>query len=214
MASVGSHRGWLRLRGPESTRSGNQHVLKKQFKWMRSTAYLLPRGASPERPIVIAGSSDVSNQTVVIFRDPGDRGAPCGSRSDRPLFFTLHRTIQMPRGRTPRSRSDRTAIAARSSRDRGAFDAKSTPWSSDKFSRGSAARSTPNRRTIRPRLWSIVVDRGENRGHEEAESVAKLRPVHGQSRRCDVAPRNRSHYLPNRLHDRLHCHDLRANFAL
>ena len=107
---------------------------KKEFKWMRSMAYLLPRGASPERPIVIAGSSDVSHRTVAIFRDPGDRGAPCGSRSDRPLFLTLHRTIQMPRGRTPRSRSDRTAIAARSSRDRGVFDAESTPRSSDRFS--------------------------------------------------------------------------------
>ena len=109
----------------------------------------------------------------------------------------------MPHGRTPRSRSDRTAIAARSSRDRGAFKAESTPRSSDRRSWGSAARSTPNRHTIRPRSWSIVVDPGEKRGQEEAEIMAKLRPIHGQSGSCDVAPRNRSHYLSDRLHDRL-----------
>ena len=60
--------------------------LKKKFKWMRSMAYLWPRGASPERPIVIAGSSDLSHRTVAIFCDLGDRGAPSGSQSDHPLF--------------------------------------------------------------------------------------------------------------------------------
>ena len=50
---------------------------------------------------------------------------------------------------------------------------------------------------------TIVVDPGEKHGQEEAEIMAKLRPIHGQSRSCDVAPRNRSHYLSNRLHDRL-----------
>ena len=80
---------------------------------------------------------------------------------------------------------------------------ESTPRSSDRRSSGSAARSTPNRLTIRPRSWSIVVDPGEKHGQEEVEIMAKLRPIHGQSRSCDIAPRNRSHYLSNRLHDRL-----------
>ena len=47
-----------------------------------------------------------------------------------------------------------------------------------------------------------MVDPGEKRGPEETEIMAKLRPIHGQSRSCDVAPRIRSHYLSNRLHDR------------
>ena len=33
--------------------------------------YLLPRGASPERPIVIAGSSDSSHRTVCDFSQSG-----------------------------------------------------------------------------------------------------------------------------------------------
>ena len=39
----------------------------------------------------------------------------------------------------------------------------------------------------------IVVDRRKNRGYDKAEIVAKLRPIHGQSRSYDIAPRNRSH---------------------
>ena len=62
---------------------------------MRSTAYLLPRGASPERPIIIAGSSDLSHRTVAIFRDHGDaRGTILigGSSSDgRDLARWEHR---------------------------------------------------------------------------------------------------------------------------
>ena len=50
-----------------------------------------------------------------------------------------------------------------------------------------------------------MVDRDENRGKEEAKIVAKLTPIHGQSRSCDVAPRNSSHDLSNRVHDGLHC---------
>ena len=46
---------------------------------MRSTAYLLPRGASPERPIVIAGSSDSSHRTVAIFRNRGHYAITAGS---------------------------------------------------------------------------------------------------------------------------------------
>ena len=111
-----------------------------------------------------------------------------------------------------------STITVRSNRDRGAIEPRS--WS---------VRCGINSTIIRQvfvRICSeidsqsthdqatIVVDRSENRGQEEAKSVAKLRPIHGQSRSCDIAPRNRSHYLSNRLHDRLHCHDLRANFPL
>ena len=40
---------------------------------------LLPRGASPERPIVIAGSSDSSHRTVAIFRNRGHYAIIAGS---------------------------------------------------------------------------------------------------------------------------------------
>ena len=48
-------------------------------------------------------------------------GAPCGLRSN------LHRTVQKFHGRTPRSRSGRTVITARSSRDRGVYMVESLP---------------------------------------------------------------------------------------
>ena len=137
--------------------------------------YLFPRGASPERPIVIAGSSDSSHRTVAIFRNREHYAIIAGSSDSshrttvsagnlgdawsllvRPILIertalrsrsssrssyigrqTLletcfnpiaqswpsahlkrHRMAQSDRGRTPRSRSDRTAIAARSNRDR------------------------------------------------------------------------------------------------
>ena len=61
----------------------------------------------------------------------------------------------------PRSRSDRTAIAERSSRDRGAFNAESTPRVPDsilvRICSEIDAQSTHDQATI-------VVDRGESRG--------------------------------------------------
>ena len=102
----------------------------------------------------------------------------------------LHRTALRTRGRTPRSRSDRTVIAARSSRDRGAFDAESTPRSSDRgFVRIFSpidARSGHDRGLSRSIAAKIVA-------RKKRKSCHKLRPIHGQYGRCDVAPRNRSH---------------------
>ena len=100
-----------------------------------------------------------------------------------------------------------STIAVRSNRDRGAIEPRS--WSVQ-----CGINSTIVRKEV-VRIYSeidaqsthdqatIVVDPGEKRGQEEAEIMAKLRPIHGQSRSCNVAPRNRSHYLSNRLHDRL-----------
>ena len=106
------------------------------------------------------------------------------------IMLTLHRTILAPRGRTPRSRSDRTTIAERSSRNRRAFAAESTRRVPDSiFVRICSeidTQSTHDQATI-------VVDPGEKLGPEEAEIMTKLRPIRGQSRSCDVAPRNRSH---------------------
>ena len=93
-----------------------------------------------------------------------------------------------------------STIAVRSSRDRRAFAAESTPRVPDSiFVRICSeidAQSTHDQATI-------VVDPDEKLGPKEAEIMAKLRPIRGQSRSCDVAPRNRSHSLSNRLHDRL-----------
>ena len=100
----------------------------------------------------------------------------------------------------PQSRRNRTAIAARSNRDRGAFAVESTSRVPDSiFVRICSEIDTQSMHD----QATIVVDPGEKRGPEEAEIMAKLRPIRGQSRSCDVAPRNRSHYLSNRLHDRL-----------
>ena len=105
----------------------------------------------------------------------------------------------------PRSRRDRAAIVEHLLRNQ---LHECQTW----FSQGCAVRSTPNRRMIRPRSWSIVADPGEKRGSEETEFMAKLRPIRDQSRNGDVAPRNRSHYLANAPRSPSIGHDLRANF--
>ena len=138
------------------------------------------------------GSPSKEDRAIAIWRPPlKPRGTlwRIGFSSEN----DLHQTALRMRGRTPRSWLDRAAIAARSSRDRRAFEAESTPRSPEMLSWRSAARSTPNRCTIRPRSWSIVVDPGEKRGQEMRKSWQKLRPIHGRSRSCDVAPRKRSH---------------------
>ena len=68
--------------------------------------------------------------------------AGSSSRSD------LHRTAETTRGRTPRSRSDRTAIAVRSSRDRSSCRAESTPRPSIDNSDAFGTRSTADRAKI------------------------------------------------------------------
>ena len=87
------------------------------------------------------------------------------------VHLRRYRTVMRTRGRTPRSRSDRTAIAARSNRDRGAFAAESTVRVPDlifvRICSEIDAQSTHDQATI-------VVDPGENRGEEEAEIMPKI----------------------------------------
>ena len=93
-----------------------------------------------------------------------------------------------------------STIAVRSNRDRGAIESRS--WSvrcginstivGDVFVKICSeidAQSTHDQATI-------VVDRGRSRRKAwpgNAEIVEKLRPTHGRSRSCDIAPMNRSH---------------------
>ena len=181
-----------------------QHVLKKENKWIKidglpcATWTMLERWIFIKRRALRSRSSPRSSpiwrQTLIGIVDHAI------ARSWPFVHLRRYRTATRTRGRTPRSRSDRTAIAARSNRDRGAFAAESTPRVPDSiFVRICSeidAQLTHDQATI-------MVDPGERRGPEEAEIMAKLRPIRGQSRSCDVAPRNRSHYLSNCLNDRL-----------
>ena len=88
-------------------------------------------------------------------------GAPCRSRSNLPLTATMKRnpslflmipgasdfnpTAQTGRGRTPRSRSDRTAIAARSSRDQRVYVVESPPFDRTAIDERRGPRSWPDR---------------------------------------------------------------------
>ena len=65
---------------------------------------------------------------------------------------------QRNRGRTPRSRCDRAAIAVRSNRDLTAFVADSFQPAQTAFPGASGARSTPDRSPIAVRSWSIVAE--------------------------------------------------------
>ena len=181
-----------------------QHVLQKKSKWIKIDGLPCATWMILERWIFIkrrALRSRSSPRSLPIWRRTlvgiGDHTI---GRSEPFVHLRRYRTVARTRGRTPRSRSDRTAIAARSSRDRGAFAAESTPQGPDvifvRMCSEIDAQSTHDQATI-------VVDPGEKRGPEETEFMAKLRSIRGQSRSGNVAPRNCSHYLSNRLHDRL-----------
>ena len=97
-----------------------------------------------------------------------------------------HRTATTSRGRTPPSRPDRAAIAARSSRNHTPFVVESIPWLSI---------------NILSRIWSTIDARSwSDRGRSWSTTaiiVVKMKqkswPIRGKSWSCDVAPRNRSH---------------------
>ena len=75
--------------------------------------------------------------------------------------LNFNRTAYRIRGRTPRSRSDRTAIAARSNRDRGAYVVEAPPFDQTAIDGDSGSRLTHDRGPIVTQSWP---DRGENRG--------------------------------------------------
>ena len=119
-------------------------------------------------------------------------------------------TSSAPCGRTPRSRPDRTAIVARSNRNREEFVVESSPVEPMVIEEGLAPRSTPDHDPIATRSWR---DRGGNRGKSEAKLklkssrfVADLKPrpmpKESPSRCLKTAPTNASIG-----------HDLRANFS-
>ena len=114
-----------------------------------------------------AQSSDV-HRTAAIVRDLGD----AWSLLVRPISIVrtavnraehddcadqnrldLNPTAQTNRGRTPRSRSDRTAIAARSSRDRRVDVGESLPVDQTAIDGRPGPRSWPDRGAIVARSW-------------------------------------------------------------
>ena len=115
-----------------------------------------------------------------------------------------YQTAMKTRGRTPRSRSDRTSIAARSSPDRGNFSVKSLPRDQTAVDYSPVPRSTPDRGAIvakmvanRKLFWSKIV--------ADSKPIRKLRLRQGKSPpRCiNSAPTTASIG-----------HDLRTNFPL
>ena len=124
----------------KSTQCHQNTCLKKSLSNILDARHVAERGRT-DRHRTAAAFSDQRHYAIIRFSSDGrdrlrpfrctwshhDRwifirrtrsramGAPCGSRSN------LHRTVQKLRGRTPRSRSDQTAIATRSSRDQGVY---------------------------------------------------------------------------------------------
>ena len=102
----------------------------------------------------------------------------------------LHQTARTIRRRTPRLRSDQTAIAARSSRDRGYFITESSPRSSNgtqwRIKITIVARSRLDRGPITARSWP---DRGPIVGLFEAK-FKLIRRGFEATKPCD---RNRLH---------------------
>ena len=104
---------------------------------------------------------DCTQSRSVDLHQTDAMGAPCGSRSnlhptatmkrDPPLFVMIpgasdfNPTAQTDRGRTPRSQSDRTEIAARSSRDRRVDVVESPPVDPTVIDGRPGPRSWPDR---------------------------------------------------------------------
>ena len=114
-----------------------------------------------------ARSFDV-HQAAAILRDLGDAWsllmrpisivrmatyrAEHGDCADH-NHLDLNPTAQTHRGRTPRSRSDRTAIVARSSRDRKVYVGESLPVDQTAIDGRHGPRSRPDRGAIVARSW-------------------------------------------------------------
>ena len=85
------------------------------------------------RPIIIRQTAaDRADHDDRVDHDDRADHDDCADHDDRADHnrLDLHRTAQTLRGRTPRSRSDRSAIAARSSCDRASFVVESPQRSS------------------------------------------------------------------------------------
>ena len=132
-------------------------------------------------------------------------------RSWPSIFLMLHRAVQRFRGRTPRSRSDRTAIAARSSRDRGIFGMDWRRWSRRMVLNEDGTRRGHDRGSIASRSWSdrclIATTIKRDRGVYWSENQAKITANSGASK----SPEGTAPTTPaNRLHDRSNDPRIRA----
>ena len=112
------------------------------------------------------------------------------------MHLRRYRTVARTRGRTPRSRSDRTAIAARSSRDRGAIAAESTPQGPDGIFVRMCSEINARSGHDRGRSWSIPAKawpvgngiHGEIKANSGPISKRQRRPKESLSRPCKTAP--------------------------
>ena len=120
------------------------------------------RSRSPDRHRTVAIIRDLGDawshlvRPISIVRTAANRveHGDCAdhNRLDLNLTATTHR------GRTPRSRPDRAAIAARSSRNHTLFIVESIPRMLSGSYRGSGARSTPIKARLWRKSWSIVAE--------------------------------------------------------
>ena len=107
------------------TRGGTRYVgLPSRFDHGFIGHWLIGRSRSSSRASHRSDDWRWTLLTIVVHWIGGSRPS---------IQLKLHRTAENDRGRTPRSRPDRTAIAARSSRDRGSFVVESKPRSLDGF---------------------------------------------------------------------------------
>ena len=115
----------------------------------RDRTAVIKRGLHLHRTVAIfiATFSPIERLAVDLHQNRGSGE----SRSFPHLNF--NRTAYGTRGRTPRSRSDRTAITARSSRDLGTYDVESSPVNRQAIDEGSGPRSWPDRGPIVARSW-------------------------------------------------------------
>ena len=122
------------------------------------------------------------------------------TRSWPSSHLKIDRTAWRGCGRTPRSRLDRTAIAARSSHDLGDYVVESPPLEQTMIVEASMPQSTPDQRPIVARSWH---DRGKKCGRIMVVLEAKLklnhRGIQATSHAYGIAPSTPR----NHLHDRL-----------
>ena len=104
-----------------------------------------------------------------------------------------HRMVQTSRGRTPRSRSDRAAIAARSNRDRGTIEPRSHIFHRRITPTGSDSGRPRSRTTIDARSWpdrGLIVARS---CLDRALFEAKFKAIHPGFQAKMPLSANRSH---------------------
>ena len=140
-----------RSHGLESTRSDLQHVREIEVKWPRSEGYAIATWYLQKRPIfrreAIIKSSDGWRRTLPMIVVYGIRLIPI-VRSPETRSNGADKAWK-----NPRSRSDRAAIAARSSRNHSIFVGESSLVDRQAIDEGTGPRSWPDRGPIVARSW-------------------------------------------------------------